>query len=260
MIFAETLSRGRGHTLLSFLISIEKYALRMVRIDTASRKGSSPGEQTRKILIVRHAESTANVKGLLAGRIDPTPLTGSGRTAAKGLAPIIADFNPEKILVSPMLRCRQTIEEAGASEFEIDDRLIEMDYGKWSGSPLKVLSKRKDWKRIQGDPANFRFPNGESFEEAWKRISDLLGQIALEKHERLVLVTHGDITRMIITHLLDNQLNSFQRILIEPASHSMLITTAENQATIGYLNRLPGAIHKGRSTDQKRNSYQVGGE
>lgn len=213
----------------------------------------------KSILIVRHAESVANVKGVLAGRIDPTPLTESGRIAARALSAVVEEFKPELALTSPLLRCRQTAELASKVEARIDERLIEMDYGSWSGRSLKTLSRRKEWKEIQSDPANFTFPKGESFRAASDRILEMLSEIQGNRESRILLVSHGDICRILINSLLGRTLNDFQRILIEPGSHSLLITEGElsegRLATLAYLNRLP------RSRPSKSiKRYQVGGE
>lgn len=216
-------------------------------------------KKSQKFLIVRHAESTANVKGLLAGRIDPTRLTAKGRRAAQELQHTIEAFEADGIYVSPMLRCRETIEFAGVSNFGIDERLIEMDYGRWNGEPLRSLSKRREWKSIQKDPENFAFPRGESFLDAWNRISDFLIEIESGPLKNILVVTHGDISRMLITQLLDKELNSFQRILIEPASHSLLIKGERGEATIGYMNRVNAQTPQSRPS-QKQLSYQLGGE
>ena len=194
---------------------------------------------------MRHAESVANVSGILAGRTDPTPLTAKGRGAARALAPVVASFDPEVSLVSPLLRCRQTSELAGRGDVSIDERLIEMDYGRWSGKSLKALSRRQEWSHIQSNPEAFTFPQGESFQSASSRLLDLTEDLLQRKEERFLLVSHGDICRILINNLLGRTLNAFQHILIEPASHSLLVVSKENNdreikpATIGYLNRLP---------------------
>ncbi len=211
------------------------------------------------VLVIRHAESTANVEGRLAGRIDPTPLSSEGRSAAKALSEVFKVFNPQVVLSSPLLRCRQTANLAGAANVELDDRLIEMDYGKWSGKRLKNLATTDLWRRIQGKPDEVTFPGGESFKDAEIRIKELLADLNQRKVEKVALFTHGDISRILINHLLGRSLNEFQRILIETASHSMLSWSRydkekPSRVTLHYLNR--------RESVKKPSSkkFQVGGE
>ena len=222
------------------------------------KRVESGKENGKSILIVRHAESVANVKGVLAGRIDPTPLTRKGRTAAEALSSVVVAFKPELTLVSPLLRCRETIELAAPVEAQVDERVIEMDYGSWSGKSLRNLSRRPEWKRIQKDPGSFTFPKGESFASAAARISDLLGEIQDRKEKRFLIVSHGDICRILINSLLDRPFNAFQKILIEPGSHSLLLTDGNGRgqvATLAYLNRLPVS-----TSSQIAKKFQLGGE
>jgi broad specificity phosphatase PhoE len=133
-----------------------------------------------------------------------------------------------------------------------------MDYGSWSGRPLKVLSRRPEWRSIQKDPSSFTFPKGESFTSAAARVTDLLNELQVRREKRFLIVSHGDICRILINSLLDRGLNSFQKILIEPGSHSLLMTEKEgdlNSATLAYLNRIPIAR---ATTDAKK--FQLGGE
>jgi broad specificity phosphatase PhoE len=219
---------------------------------------------SRSLLIIRHTESSANLKGMLAGRIDPTPLTKKGKASATALTSTINEFDPEITLVSPMMRCRETIAHAGRADFVLDDRLIEMDYGSWSGLRLSDLARRREWRSIQEDPENFTFPRGESFLEAWDRIADLLNDLKNGNHQRILLVSHGDIIRMIISQLIARDLNYFQKILIEPGSHSLIKTESTALATIAYINRIP-EVSSGLTKSKKgqlasKSRYTLGGE
>lgn len=214
-------------------------------------------ERRAQILIVRHAESEANLQGVLAGRIDPTPLTRKGKSAARALRPTLEAFDAQAVFASPMLRCRQTAQWAGYEDFILDDRLLEMDYGDWSGRKLKTLSRRKEWKSIQQSPETFEFPGGESFKCASERIKNFIDSMRETSFERVALFTHGDIARIMINQMMGRDLNEFQRIMIEPGSHSLLIADRKNplaSMTISYVNRLPNTVGTG-PTD-----FQVGGE
>ena len=239
-------------------LTMEKYPCEMTPLRRLKKDSLREPRQMKKFLIVRHAESSANTKGILAGRIDPTTLTASGRKTAEKLNMVLANFNPEITKVSPMLRCRQTIESAGLLEYHLDDRLIEMDYGSWSGRSLKSLSRKREWREIQERPEDFTFPSGESFAEAWNRIKELLGDLDASTYEKFLLVTHGDISKMIIAQLLGYRLNEFQRFMVEPGSHSLIMSNGRDKTTVGYLNRIESTKEsEKRSSDVE---FKVGGE
>ena len=44
---------------------------------------------------------------------------------------------------------------------EIDERFVEVDYGDWSGRPLKDLAQEPLWRTVQQHPSAAVFPGGE---------------------------------------------------------------------------------------------------
>ncbi len=214
---------------------------------------------TKEVMIIRHAESVANQKGLLAGRIDPTPLTATGRAQAKALNGVIKDFEPDRVISSPLLRCRQTAEWAGIAELQLDERIQEMDYGSWSGRKLDRLSKQSQWSKIQKNPEGFQFPEGESFLSALMRIRDFMSDLLEGSATKIVLFTHGDISRIMINDALNRPLNDFQQLMIQPASHSRLTMQIDakrerSNLFLHYLNRSEV------SERSKRSGFVLGGE
>lgn len=213
-----------------------------------------------ELLIFRHSESVANVKGILAGRIDPTPLSAKGRREAKLLKRVLQDFRPERTISSPLLRCRQTAGLAGAQILELDERIIEMDYGRWSGKSLRVLSKHPRWSHVQRRPEDFVFPGGESFGSALTRIELFLIDLLEGPSQRVALFSHGDVVRILINLALNRRLNQFQALMVEPASYSRLtLRFNENesdrfQTTVHYINR------REMSLQRENKGYLLGGE
>ena len=211
------------------------------------------------LLIVRHAQSVANVKNILAGRFDPTPLSEAGVDEARRLTPVLAEFQPQLILSSPLLRCRQTVAEAGVLDPVLDERLIEMDYGQWTGRKIKGLALTPSWKRIQQNAQSFVFPRGEGFVDAEERIRDLLNELQNSEHQRIALFTHGDIARIMINQLLGRELNAFQRINIATGSHSKMTMNRatrnlDGESVIHYINR------REHRPQTEGTAFKVGGE
>ncbi|HMG26733.1 MAG TPA: histidine phosphatase family protein [Acidimicrobiia bacterium] len=123
------------------------------------------------IAFVRHGETPPNRVGLLLGRSDAA-LTDHGRQQADRLATVFAGSDIEYVLTSPLRRARDTAAPIAAScdrHVEVDDRLIEIDYGEWEGTPLggfdpAVIAR---WRR---DGA-FAPPGGESLEVVADRVA-----------------------------------------------------------------------------------------
>jgi probable phosphoglycerate mutase len=144
------------------------------------------------------------------------------------------------------------MEKNSKIDFQIDNRVIEMNYGKWSGRKLAVLSKDSKWKNVQNNPAGFTFPQGESFKSMRKRIDLALADLKKKKGPILV-VTHGDIIKMAITSSLGLPINRFQSFVVEPASLTV-INLEKSGATILQSN-----FKVSQTVISKFNSNSIGG-
>ncbi|MFM7463524.1 MAG: histidine phosphatase family protein [Actinomycetota bacterium] len=213
-----------------------------------------------ELLLIRHAASIANIKGKLAGRVEPNRLSPEGVKQAEQLSSLIEEFKPTRSISSPLIRCQQTLKHAGVKGFETSEEIIEMDYGRWSDKSLKRLALLPGWKKVQRDPLAFRFPGGESFEECRSRLASFRAGFRFWQGERIVLCSHGDIIRILINDLLGRDFAHFQQLHIFPASFSRLQIEfprgkEQGVARFLYLNRIaapaPVATAKG---------YQVGGD
>jgi len=205
------------------------------------------------IYLLRHAQSVANTKGILAGQDDSVELSKAGFKQAKALIIYLSSIKFAKIYSSPLTRCLQTIAPFMQSnqkiDFQISKELIEMDYGIWSGKRLSVLSKDRKWKIVQQKPSTFTFPQGESFRQMRKRVDNLLIKMSKEKGP-ILLVTHGDIIKMMLASSLGMPIDRFQSFVAEPASLTV-INLEKGAATILQSNyKIEGAAIKSFAGNQ----------
>jgi len=99
-------------------------------------------------LLLRHAHSVANNAGILAGQLEGIGLSKDGIAQVKKLTSSFENLKIDRIISSPMQRCLETVERIAKSKkkrITVDERLIEMNYGSWSGKKLSKLSRMKDW-------------------------------------------------------------------------------------------------------------------
>lgn len=149
------------------------------------------GVASRSLLLVRHGRTVDNAHGRLLGRSDPE-LDELGRRQAAALGAAIASgrFGPIAAVVSsPLRRARQTADAVGLP-VRVDDRLIELDYGEWEGTPVADVAP-ETWSTWQADTA-FRPPGGESLADlgarvraacvAWGTEFDASGAVVLVSH------------------------------------------------------------------------------
>ena len=190
------------------------------------------------VYMLRHAQSVANTKGILAGQDNSVQLSKDGHKQAQMLAPYLSELKINRIYSSPLTRCIQTIQPYMQLnpdlDFEIDERFIEMDYGKWSGKRLSVLSRDRRWRSVQNKPSTFTFPQGESFRSMRKRVDLALTELSKEKGVVLV-VTHGDIIKMSLASALSLPIDRFQKFVAEPASLTV-INLEKNNSTVLQTN------------------------
>jgi len=177
------------------------------------------------VYLLRHAQSVANTKGILAGQDDSVELSKDGFKQSKELANYLQTLKVSQVYCSPLTRCIQTITPFMKAnpkiEFQIEPELIEMNYGDWSGKKLRTLSKDKRWKNVQNKPSTFTFPQGESFRQMRRRVEGLIKDVSAQKGP-ILLVTHGDIIKMFLAASLGLPIDKFQSFVAEPASISAL--------------------------------------
>ncbi len=197
------------------------------------------------VLLVRHGRSAANSTGVLAGRAPGVLLDDVGKEQAQATGTRIAPLPIRAIVTSPMERCVLTAEAiAGArsDDLEIitDERLTECGYGDWTGQALKTLAKDPLWKSVQSHPSGVTFPGGESMRAMqargvdavrdWdRRLSDEHGPDAL-----WVAVSHGDVIKSIVAEALGTHLDNFQRVVVDPASVSVISYTPLRPFVVRY--------------------------
>jgi len=126
-----------------------------------------------EIAFVRHGQTDANAAGVLLGRLDP-PLNETGRAQAADVANrLLAPLRPARVLSSPLLRALATAEiiaEVCGCSVEIDERLVEVDYGEYDGVRLTELPAAlvKRWRT----EVDFAPPGGESLASVGLRMAE----------------------------------------------------------------------------------------
>jgi probable phosphomutase (TIGR03848 family) len=183
------------------------------------------------VLLIRHGRTSANTAGVLAGRTPGVELDARGHEQVAALGRRLTGVPLRAIASSPLRRCRQTAQAAGAATratVSVEQGLVECGYGDWTGRTLKDLSKEKLWSVVQSQPSAVRFPNGESMTEMYARAVGAVrawdARVAAAHGPDAVwaAVSHGDVIKAILADALGVHLDGFQRILVDPASVSIV--------------------------------------
>ena len=208
-----------------------------------------------RIVLLRHAHSVANEKNLLAGRTAGISLSKTGKEQAQDLITRLGNIQFDEVAISPLQRCRETIDPwidtTGAkSRIVVDDAISEVDYGSWSGKTLASLRRKAQWKVVQDFPSQMIFPDGESLLEMQGRaLSGFYRLNAVKGKGPRLLVSHGDVIKSIVAHCLGMHLDQFQRLVIEPASLTIIDTDSGTSRLVRF-NDAKGFLSAERSTNQ----------
>ncbi len=189
-------------------------------------KKSAKKHPVTRLLLVRHATNDWVKTGKLAGRTPGVHLNQQGQQEAEALAQRLAKWPIAAVYASPLERAQETA-AAIAAIHQLSVResrgIGEVDFGEWAGRELKQLAKEPAWRLVQGRPSAMRFPEGESFREVLGRAVDEIENLAAShRGQTIVLVSHADVIKALASHYLGLHLDHFQRIVISPASLTVL--------------------------------------
>jgi probable phosphomutase (TIGR03848 family) len=195
------------------------------------------------LVLVRHGRTTANVAGTLAGWTPGVHLDERGREQAAQVAARLAALPLAHVVTSPLERCQETaraiVDTPGPATRKggspsarpapvVDDRWGECRYGEWTGQSLRTLAKDPLWKVVQAHASAVTFPGGESLRAVQARAVDAAREtnaaVAREHGDGAVwvAVSHADVIKALLADALGMHLDEFQRIVVDPASVSVV--------------------------------------
>jgi probable phosphomutase (TIGR03848 family) len=200
------------------------------------------------VILLRHGRTTANAAGVLAGWTPGVRLDETGAGQVRAVGDRLAAVPLAAVVSSPLERCRQT---AGAvlagrtAELQVDDRFGEARYGDWTGRPIKELVKEPLWKVVQQHPsaAVFPGPEGEGLAQTQARAVAAVREwnAKLGPDAVWLACSHGDVIKAIVADALGMHLDQFQRIVVDPASVSV-ITYTDTRPFVVRVNDTGGDV------------------
>ena len=191
-------------------------------------------------LLIRHGRTTSNANGTLAGWTSGVGLDEIGRGQVADLAERLRGMPICLLVSSPLQRCLETAQIVVSALVDVtvhtDDRLGECRYGAWTGGSLAELAKEPLWRLVQDQPSAARFPDselfqGESIAEMQARglqaVREVDARVSAEHGPQAfwALVSHGDVIKSILADAVGTHLDHFQRIVVGPASLSVVSYT-----------------------------------
>jgi alpha-ribazole phosphatase len=153
--------------------------------------------------------------------------------------PLVSDFQKEfvkifsklkapinRIYSSPSRRCKELAEflsKESNQTVEYSDLLMELNFGSWEGKLWNEIPRTESdyWMK---DFVNQRTPNGESYLDLSKRISDFLDGIlkTIPSNSKIGIVTHAGAIRSFLCQLASIPLESGFRFDLDYGSVSKI--------------------------------------
>ncbi len=178
----------------------------------------------RFIIFLRHGQAINNTKRMLAGRTPGVPLTETGREQADRIGKFLKSFNISTIYSSPIERAQKTAEIVAkhtSIDYTTDERLIELDMGKFTGMPYDEIFEKHGnvFLKFYDGELEIAHNGVETFTQVKNRVLSMIDHVLKEhENENVLLVTHMDPIKAMISTIMDANANSMFELIIENAS------------------------------------------
>ena len=196
---------------------------------------------TTTFYFVRHG-LTSHTGHRLTGWMEGVHLTDAGREQAEAAAERLAKVPLKAIYASPIDRTMQTAEPIALRHgLRVHKRkgIGEVHYGKWTNRPFKSLVNTKLWRVVQHYPSGARFPDGETLWETQTRaLEDIEKLRVAHPKQKICLVSHADVIKLVTAHYLGMHIDLFQRIDISPGSITV-ISVGDFGPRVHAINTVP---------------------
>lgn len=192
----------------------------------------------KRLLLIRHATTSAGNRNRLVGSTD-VPASDAGLREMHRLPGILRQFSPEVWYCSPLRRARQTAERLMVMypvlrEFVVDERLREIDFGRWEMSSFHDIAAAepdaiRSWQEFEG----FVFPGGEDVGNFQDRVREVLADLSRSDAGEIGVITHGGVIRTMICLALGLSPASYLLFDVRPASMTVIDLHGERGVLAG---------------------------
>lgn len=198
-----------------------------------------------RVLFMRHPRTVFNDTGLLSGHID-VELSEEGRAQARRAADALAAWQPDRILSSPLSRCRAIADAAASAlgqQVIVDERLIELDFGPLEGVPKADLERQGlsfPWDIVDGH--SVAAPGAETFEQLIERAAGFVDYVATLRG-KTACVTHGGFSRAVFAAVYHEPVEVFWDRVIPNVSSQVFVSNGKRLA-LQTAGLTPEELHR----------------
>lgn len=182
----------------------------------------------RKIYLVRHGQTDANVEKKYCGQTD-VDLNHKGLQDAASIAKVLKNISLDSIVSSDLKRTLKTAElinEYHQLEIELISDFREINFGKFENLTFEEIGVQypKEKEKMIKEKIDYNFLEGESLKTLYKRVIRAFYQLIEEKeNEDILIVSHGGVIRMILTEILSGDINNYWSIEVDNTCISTIV-------------------------------------
>ncbi|PHT30090.1 2-carboxy-D-arabinitol-1-phosphatase [Capsicum baccatum] len=240
-------------------------------IDKSAEKTSTEEKEGRKfpplkaakrVVLVRHGQSTWNAEGRIQGSSDFSVLTSKGESQAETSRQMLIDDSFDVCFSSPLRRSKRTAEIIwGTREEEIitDSDMREIDLYSFQGL-LKHEGKAKygdAFRQWQIDAPNFIIDGHYPVRELWARAKSCWDKILVHESKSVLVVAHNAVNQALVATAIGLGTEYFRILLQSNCGVSVLDFTPQPEGgtpniCLNRLNQTPGSpVAVGSSAGRK---------
>ncbi|CAN8252590.1 unnamed protein product [Cochlearia groenlandica] len=222
---------------------------------------------TKRVVLVRHGQSTWNEEGRIQGSSDFSVLTMKGETQADISRQMLVDESFDVCFASPLKRSKKTAEiiwGSRESDMIFDYELREIDLYSFQGL-LKKEGKEKfgeAFRQWQEDPANFNIDGHYPVRELWSRARSCWPGILAHESKSVLVVAHNAINQALLGTAIGLGTEYFRSLLQSNCGVSVLDFTpraggGSPHVCLNRLNQTPNSPLAGGSSGGRKVSKQI---
>ncbi|MDG1486575.1 MAG: histidine phosphatase family protein [SAR324 cluster bacterium] len=173
-----------------------------------------------EIILIRHGETEWNSQKRMQGHSN-SDLSEVGREQIQALGELMKNVSFDHIYSSDSLRARQTAEaitQYSGHTLQFDQRIREKNLGVFEGLTSTEAKERHPevYRLFKTAGANYVIDEGESTQQLLERALEFIEEIRLRHpQERVVMVTHGGVVRVLMKYALGLSIDSPTRFIIK---------------------------------------------
>lgn len=189
-----------------------------------------------KIILVRHGKTQANIDWKYS--TDDTVLAKDGLYILDKTKKLLEDYDIDEVYTSALIRSQETAKHLGYTDFIIDKRINEMNFGDFRGQSIdEVRLKQKSF--FENEKNNYfdtKYPNGESRNEVIRRTSEFLDEISQKDDKTILCISHGIAIRSTLFWVLKD-LSNWNSFWIDNGSLTVF-NVKDNKKLIESVNKI----------------------